>query len=176
MWKFHLSVGVDGVDVRRDVADDGLHLGIRLQKVLDLSDGAENRRVVAALVLLADFVERQIDQRAHQVHGDLPRHGGVLRAALPSEVLLGKLEVTRRLADDDLGRRRIDAVDDDVADRALNRVDGDDLVEDLLVGGELFDRALKPSNVGGDVVGDVRNRLVREDQAELGGLVAPRIL
>ena len=128
--------------------------------------------MVAALVQLADGLEGEVGERADEVHGDLPRHGGVLGTALPTELRFVDLEVAGGLADDDRGRGGEDALLHHVLDRALDRVDVDDLVQDLLVGRELFNDALETPDVVGDVVGDVEDRVVREDEPELGGLVA----
>ena len=80
--------------------------------------------------------------------------------------LLAELKVACGLANDDLRRGGEDALFQHVLDCALDGVDGDDLVEDLLVGGELLDRTLEPSDVGGDVIGDVNSRRGRLEGME----------
>ena len=79
MWKLVLRVDVAG-----DVAHGGGNLGIGLEQLLDLADGAEHGGVVAAAEFLADFLEREVREVAHEVHGNLAGHGGLFVAALPA--------------------------------------------------------------------------------------------
>lgn len=57
MWK---TASVFRVDVARDVAHGGGDIGVGLEQLLDLADGAEHGRVVAAAELLADLLEGEI--------------------------------------------------------------------------------------------------------------------
>ena len=54
MWK---TASVFRVDVARDVAHGGGDIGVGLEQLLDLADGAEHGRMVAAAELLADLLE-----------------------------------------------------------------------------------------------------------------------
>lgn len=81
MWK-----SVFRVDVARNVAHGGGDLGVGLEQLLDLADGAEHGGVVAAAEFLANLLERKVREVAHEVHGDLAGHGGLFAAALPAQV------------------------------------------------------------------------------------------
>ena len=101
MWK---TASVFRVDVARDVAHGGGDIGVGLEQLLDLADGAEHGRMVAAAELLADLLEGEIREIAHEVHGDLAGHGGLFAAALPAQIRSAELERARGLFNNDVRR------------------------------------------------------------------------
>ena len=82
MWK-----SVFRVDVARNVAHGGGNLGVGLEQLLDLADGAEHGGVVAAAEFLADLLEREVREVAHEVHGDLAGSHGILDPLLTADDL-----------------------------------------------------------------------------------------
>lgn len=80
MWK---TASVFRVDVARDVAHGGGDIGSDLSSSSTLRMELSSGRVVAAAELLADLLEGEIREIAHEVHGDLAGHGGLFAAALP---------------------------------------------------------------------------------------------
>ena len=169
MWK---TASVFRVDVARDVAHGGGDIGVGLEQLFDLADGAEHGRVVAAAELLADLLEGEIREIAHKVHGDLAGHGGLFAAALPAQVRSAELERARGFLNNDVRRGDVRAGADDVLDGALDGVDRDRVVKNVAVGGQALDDALELTDVGGDVFGDVLHDLLGEHHAELCGLRA----
>ena len=77
----------DGVDVGTDVADLGGHGGVRLDKVLYFSYGGEDSGVIPVFKLLADLLQREIGQRAHEIHGNLASFGRKLGSVLAADLL-----------------------------------------------------------------------------------------
>ena len=169
MWK---TASVFRVDVARDVAHGGGDIGVGLEQLLDLADGAEHGRMVAAAELLADLLEGEIREIAHEIHGDLAGHGGLFVAALPAQIRSAELERARGFFNNDVRRGDVRAGADDVLDGALDGVDRDRVVKNVAVGGQALDDALELTDVGGDVLGDVLHDLLGEHHAELRGLRA----
>ena len=58
----------DGVYIGRDVPHGTGHIRVRFQQILYLSYGAENRRMVSSLIFGADVLQREIRERAHEIH------------------------------------------------------------------------------------------------------------
>ena len=167
MWK-----SVFRVDVARNVAHGGGDLGVGLEQLLDLADGAEHGGVVAAAEFLADLLEREVREVAHEVHGDLAGHGGLFAAALPAQVGAGELERARGLFNNDIRRGDIGAGADDVPDGALDGIDRDRIVENVAVSGQALDDALELTDVRGDVFRNVLDDVLGENHTELRGLRA----
>ena len=128
--------------------------------------------MVAAAKFLADLLEREVREVAHEVHGDLAGHGGLFAAALPAQVGAGELERARGLFNDDVRRGDIGAGADDVPDGALDGIDRDRIVENVAVSGQALDDTLELTDVRGDVFRNVLDDVLGEDHAELRGLRA----
>ena len=161
-----------GIDVGGDRADRRGHPHVGADQIFDLPDGREHRGVVAAFEFRADLVEGGVRQRADEVHRDLAGQRRDTRAVLPAYGLGRDIVIAGRLADDLVGRGNIVADALDVGDRALDVLDFDDFVEDVLIGRKLLDHALELADIGGDVLGDIGDGVVREHQSQLRGLVA----
>lgn len=93
-------------------------------------------------------------------------------AALPAQIGAGELERARGLFNDDVRRGDVGTGADDVLDGALDGIDRDRIVENVAVGGQALDDALKLADVRGDVLRDVLNDILGENHAELRGLRA----
>ena len=61
--------------------------------------------MVPALILRAYVYEGEVGQVAHEIHGDLAGHGGILAAALATQVCGLQRVVSGRLLDDYLRMR-----------------------------------------------------------------------
>ena len=109
-----------GIDIVGNVADDHGKLLAGLHHVFDLADRGEHRGVVSALKLRADIGERHVREIPAEIHGDLPRRGGVLLAGLPAQRLLRNGEVPRRFRDDDVRRGDVCSDADHVLDGAAD--------------------------------------------------------
>ena len=71
--------------------------------LLDVVHGMHDRRMVAAAELAADARERGIRHGAAKVHGDLPRHGDVLRPLFAQHVLHLDFIMLADVVDDHFG-------------------------------------------------------------------------
>src|SRR5690606_16614645 len=73
--------------LRADRVGAGPELLVARQFLLDLLDRVDHRRMVAAAEQPADLDEREAEELAHQVHGDLARDREILGAPLGAERL-----------------------------------------------------------------------------------------
>ena len=132
----------------------------------------DNGRVVAAK-FLADIGKREIRELPHQIHGDLPRFGGIFifeRAA--DDGFLNVIE-PGDLADNEARRRQafgLFAVIH-VLDGAGHIRDGQLHVVKIVIRADLLDGALEKTDIGGDVFRDERAHIVRQLKAERNGLI-----
>ena len=78
----------DRIYVGCDVPHGGREFGVVLNKLLDLSYRGKHRRVISVLIFGADLLEREICQRADEVHGYLTRGRGIFASVLAAQILL----------------------------------------------------------------------------------------
>ena len=70
-----------GCDVGCDIPDHSRHVRIAAHQIFDLPDGTECGSVVSA-EFFSDVVQGKVGKLPHEIHGDLPRHGGVFGAVV----------------------------------------------------------------------------------------------
>ena len=161
------------VDVRRNIADVvRQRAGPGGKLLLDLFERVNDGGMVAA-EFLADVRKRKIRQLPDQIHGDLPRLGGILifeRAA--DDGFLNVVE-PGDLADDEAGCRQIFGLFlvVHVLDGAGHVRHGQLHVVEVVIRADLFDGPLQQTHVRRDVFGDEGADIVRQLEAERDGFV-----
>lgn len=123
--------------------------------------------MVSVAVLCADLLKRKIGERADKIHGYLTRGGSCLAAVLSAQILLGELEIPRALADDELrrGNKRSDA--HNVLYSALDGGGVDGAVEYFPIRRKALYDTLDLAHIRGYRLGDIRDRIVLQNEAEL---------
>ena len=118
---------------------------------------------MVAAEFFADVWKTQIRELSHQIHRDLPRLGSVFILERAADD--GFLDVIEPgdFADDEVRRGQIFGLFlvVHILDGAGHVRDGQLHVVKVMIGADLFDRALQQTHVGGHVFGDERAHVVR---------------
>src|SRR5690606_34503523 len=119
-------------------------------------------RVVAAAERLADLDQRDVQQLAHQVHRDLPRHRELLGALLRYEPVDGDAELLRHALADQVRRELDRTTFENAAERFLRQLRRHFAPCQRRVGEELDNGALELAHVRAAVARNERQYLVVE--------------
>ena len=116
--------------------------------------------MISILILRTDIVQRQICQRPDEVHGNLPCGRNVLASILPADIRFLQLIVVCRFPNNRLRRRNIISEAGDILNRTLYRVNINGIVKNLLVCRKLLDDTFNLTDIGGNILSYIGNRII----------------